>query len=46
MIIEVEHQAPGQAELGDHDKEQDQVEAPGVPPVVLRRSIRNRRPPD
>ena len=45
VIIEVEYIAPGQAELDDHEAEQDQVEAPGVPPLVLR-STRIQRPLD
>ena len=41
----VEHQVTGQAELGD-EAEHNQVEAPVVPPLVLRRPTRIRRPPD
>ncbi|KAL5463135.1 hypothetical protein EMCRGX_G032011 [Ephydatia muelleri] len=41
----VEHQVTGQAELGD-EAEHNQVEAPVVPPLVLRRSTRIPRPPD
>lgn len=46
MIIEVEHEAPGQAELGDPEAERGQDDALSEPPFVLRRSTRIRKSPD